>query len=104
MIGSTGLPPGSNAVLEVAEFRNELTVVVPKEKIVEIALFLRDDPWTAFDMLTVVTGIHFLQRDHDFEVLYHLYSLSKNHRLRLKIYLREGETVDSVTSVWPKAN
>lgn len=92
------------AVLEVAEFRGELTVVVPKERIVEIARFLRDDPSTAFDMLTVVTGVHFLGRDHDFEVLYHLYSLSRNHRLRLKVRLKEGETVDSVTSVWPGAN
>lgn len=92
------------AVLEVAEFRGEITVLVPKEGIVEIARFLRDDPGSAFDMLTVVTGVHFLGRDYDFEVLYHLYSVQKNHRLRLKVRLRENDTVDSVTPVWPGAN
>ena len=94
--------PGAR--LEVAEFRGEITVLVPKEGIVEIARFLRDDPGTAFDMLTVVTGVHFLGRDYDFEVLYHLYSVQKNHRLRLKVRLRENDTVDSVTPVWPGAN
>jgi NADH:ubiquinone oxidoreductase subunit C len=47
---------------------------------------------------------HFLGRDYDFEVLYHLYSVQKNHRLRLKVRLRENDTVDSVTPVWPGAN
>jgi len=91
-------------VLEAAAFRGELTIVVPKERIAAIALFLRDDPQSAFGMLIDLTGVHFLERDYDFEVVYHLYSLEKNHRLRLKVRLREKETVPSVTPVWPGAN
>jgi NADH/F420H2 dehydrogenase subunit C len=91
------------AVLEVTEFRGEITVLVPAERIVEIGRFLRDDPETAFDLLSVVTGVHFLGRDHDYEVLYHLKSLGRNHRLRLKVRAREGEPVPSVTAVWPGA-
>jgi len=91
-------------VLESAEFRGELTIVVPKDRVAAIALFLRDDKDSAFGMLTDLTGIHFLERDYDFEVVYHLYSLEKNHRLRLKVRLREKETVPSVTPVWPGAN
>ena len=70
----------------------------------DVARFLYSDPRTAFDMLTVVTGIHYVDRDYDYEVLYHLLSLPKNHRLRLKVRLREGETVPSVTPVWPGAD
>jgi len=92
------------AVGEVAEFRGEITVVIAREGLLDAARFLRDDPDTAFDMLTVVTGTHFLERDHEFEVLYHLYSIPRNHRLRLKVLLREGETVPSVVSIWPGAN
>ena len=91
------------AVADVAEFRGELTVVVPIGSLLEAARFLRDDPATAFDMLTVVTGTHYLERDYDFEVLYHLYSLQHNHRLRLKVRLREAETVPSVTGIWAGA-
>ena len=92
------------AVLDVAEFRGEITVLLEKEALLEAARFLRDDPETAFDMLTVVLGTHYLERDYDYEVLYHLYSLPKNHRLRLKVRLREGETVPSVVGIWPGAN
>ena len=37
-------------------------------------------------------------------MLYHLYSLPRNHRLRLKVRLNEGETVPSVVSIWPGSN
>jgi NADH/F420H2 dehydrogenase subunit C len=94
--------PGS--VLDAVEFRGEITVVVAKEALLDVARFLRDDPATAFDMLTVVTGTHYLERDYDYEVLYHLYSLTKNQRLRLTVRLREGDTVPSVTALWPGAN
>jgi NADH-quinone oxidoreductase subunit C len=97
----SGVP---EAVLEAGEFRGEITVVVPKERLVEAARFLRDDPEAAFDLLADLTGVHFLGRDYDFEVVYHLHSLAKNHRLRLKVRLREKETVPSVVPVWPGAN
>ena len=92
------------AVLDVAEFRGEITVLIAGGALTDIARFLRDDPETAFDMLSIVTGTHYLDRDYDYEVLYHLYSLPKNHRLRVKVRLREGGTVASVTPVWPGAN
>ncbi len=93
-----------NAVLETAEFRGEITLIVPAASIVEIARFLRDDPECAFDMLSCVLGTHFLERDYEYEVIYELFSLQRNHRLRLKVRLKEGETVPSVTPVWPGAN
>lgn len=92
------------AVLEAAEFRGEITVVVPADRIVEIALHLRDDPEADFDMLTVVTGTHYLGREYDYEVLYHLKSIRRNHRLRLKVRVREGDLVPSVTGVWSGAD
>ncbi len=92
------------AVLEETEFRGELTLLVPGEKIVEIGRYLRDDAQGDFSMLTGVVGLHFLERDYEHEVVYQLYSLEKNHRLRLKVRLRPGETVPSLTPVWPGAN
>jgi len=93
-----------DAVTEIAEFRGEITVVVSRDALADIARFLRDDPETAFDMLTAVTGTHFLDRDYDYEVLHHLLSLTRGHRLRIKIRLREGETLASVVPVWAGAN
>ena len=93
-----------DALLETREFRGEITAVVPRGRIVEIARFLKDDPGTAFDLLVIVTGTHYLGREYDFEVLYHLKSLRHGHRLRLTVRGREGETVPSVTGIWPGAD
>ena len=93
-----------DAVREENEFRGEITLLIPRERIVEVCRFLKDDPEADFAQLTCVIGTHFLERDYDYEVIYELLSLEKNHRLRLKVRLKEGETVPSVTSVWPGAN
>jgi len=92
------------AVLEVSEFRGELTVVVPRDAIVAICRFLRDDAVADCRMLCDLTALHYLERPHEHEVIYQLYSLVKNHSLRLKVRLAPWETIDTVTGVWPGAN
>ncbi len=96
------LRPG--AVLAVSEFRNELTVEIPREQGVEVCRILRDDRETACDMLTDLTAVHHLEGDYEYEVVYQLHALARNHRLRLKVRLRPGETVSSVTPVWRGAD
>jgi NADH-quinone oxidoreductase subunit C len=82
------------------------TAVVLASRMVEICEFLRDDPVTSFEMLTDLTAVDYLGvKEPRFEVVYHLYSLSKNHRLRLKIEVEEEDPrVPSVIRVWKAAN
>lgn len=94
----------TDAIIETVEFRGELTVVIKKEILVEICKFLRDDPDLRFDHLSDVSGVDFLERNPRFDISYHMYSIPKNHRLRLKVRVNEDETVTSVTSVWSTAN
>jgi NADH/F420H2 dehydrogenase subunit C len=89
---------------EVLEDRGEIMVVVPKDRLPDVARHLRDDKDCPFEMLTTVVGMHFLEGEHEHEVAYLLYSLSRNRRLRLKVRLRPGEAVQSLTPVWPGAN
>jgi len=96
------LVPG--AVLETVLFRNEVTVVVPAALIVAACRALKDDPESDCVMLTDVTSVHHLEGDFEHEVIYQLHSLEKNHRIRLKVKLRPGETIPSVTPVWKGAN
>jgi len=93
-----------DSILEIAEFRGELTLVVKRENIVPICLFLRDDPELSFNFLSDLTAVDRLGREPRFDVIYHLYSVDKNHRVRLKVRAEENETVPSVTSVWSNAN
>lgn len=85
-------------------FVGQLSVHVRAEAIVEVCKALRDDPETPFEYLSDLTCVHWPERDEaPFEVVYHLYSISKNERVRLKAAAGEAG-IDSVTSVWPTAN
>lgn len=92
------------AVLETTKFRDEVTCLVAPQKIVEICRFLKLDPDFSFDMLTDLTGIHFMDRDWEYEVVYHLYSFQNNCRLRLKIRLAETNRAPTMTDVWATAD
>ncbi len=94
----------AESILEVSEFKDELCVVARKENIVPVCQFLRDDPELVFNFLSDVCGADWPERKPRFEVVYNLYSVSKNHRVRLKVRVDDGESVPSVTSVWSAAN
>ena len=92
------------ALLETVRFRGEETAIVDGAAILEVCRFLKEDAACQFDMLTDVCGVHFLDRDYAFEVVYHLYSFRFNRRLRLKVRLGAQGRVPSVTSLWPTAD
>ena len=113
--------------LQVGEFRDMVTVVVPAENIREVSQFLRDEPSLRFDMLAELNGVDYLGfpgAKHRFGINYGLTSVSNNNRLWLKVFLdptREtgprtaprdevvleqgdpGLKIESVTAVWPGA-
>lgn len=95
----------SEVIRHHADHGDETAVLKP-EKLVEICTFLRDDPATSFEMLSDLTGVdYFGVREPRFEVVYHLYSLTKRHRLRLKVEAtEEAPSVPSVIRVWKSAN
>ena len=96
---------GEGAIAEIKQFRNEVTIVVHKEAILEVAKLLREDPVLDYDFLSDVCGVDWLGKTYRFEVVYHLYSLQHNSRLRLKVRLEEKEpSLLSVVEVWPTAN
>jgi len=86
-------------------FRNELTLTVQKDAIAEIARFLKENGDLDFNFLSDLCGVDRVETDDVFEVVYHLYSLSKNHRLRLKAPVpSDAPCLPTVTGVWKTAN
>ena len=78
------------------------SVTVPAERVVEVALFLRDDPELDCKFLNCLTAVDLMD---SFEVVYVLSSLAKNHILTLKARSgHESHIVPSVNSVWMGAN
>jgi NADH-quinone oxidoreductase subunit C len=93
-----------DAVKGASTFVGQLSVHVRADSIVEVCQSLRDDADTAFDYLSDLTCVHWPEHeDAPFEVVYNLYSISKNERVRLKAAAGE-EGIESVTGVWPTAN
>jgi NADH-quinone oxidoreductase subunit C len=94
----------ASAILEVKEFRGEITVLVKKEDIVTICTFLRDNEFCLFDYCSDLCGADAYTPENRFEVIYNLYSHPLNHRIRLKVFVHEDNAhCPSVTSVWPGA-
>ena len=95
----------AGAVLEALEFLGQVSLRIAADRIVPVCTFLRDDAEASFNYLSDLTCAHYpLQAARPLEVVYNLYSISRNERVRLKVGLAEGASVDSVTGVWPSAN
>ena len=92
-----------DAIGDASEFIGQLSINVAGEQIVAICNFLKDDSETSFNYLSDLTCVHYPdKKEAPFVVLYNLYSISRNERVRLKVHT--AGSVDSVTSVWPAAN
>ncbi len=93
------------AVVEATEFVGQLSVRIERERIVEVCDFLKRDAETPFDYLSDLTCVHYPEReDAPFEVVYNLYSIPGNERVRLKVRTTDAEGVETVAGVWPTAN
>lgn len=92
--------------LEVLQAFGEMTVVVARERIVEVCTYLKTAAGLEFNFLADICGADRGQEEEPrFEVNYHLFSTTKYHRLRLKVLLNDEDThVPSVTGVWRTAN
>jgi NADH-quinone oxidoreductase subunit C len=82
------------------------TFIVNKESIADIVKFLYDDEDLSFQYLTTLAGLHYPDnKGGEFGVMYQLHNLSKNERIRLKIFFSVDDlTVPSITSVFSAAN
>ena len=95
----------AQAVAEVIDFRGETTVVVPREHLRRAAEFLNADPGLRFTFLADITAVDKFPIEPRFELNYHLLSLERRARLRLKVRVSgQDPVVPSVVSVWPAAN
>jgi len=92
-----------SAILGVTDHAGELTVLIVRDAIVDVVTGLRDDPDLAYDQLMDLSGADYPERACRFDVNYHLLSLTKNRRIRIKLHTDETLAVPSLTSVYPVA-
>lgn len=92
------------SIKEASEFVGQLSINIVADQIVPICSFLKSDSEAPFDYLSDLTCVHYPEKKSaPFEVVYNLFSIPANERVRLKLQTTE-DGVESVTSVWPAAN
>jgi NADH-quinone oxidoreductase subunit C len=91
-----------DALREAWQDRKQAILVVDGARLLEIARFTRDDE--QFDLLSDLSAVDWPRREKRFDLVLNLYSFKKNERVRLKVFVGDGEKVASVSSVWPTAN
>ena len=88
-------------LLEAVDLVGEVSLTVDKAELVGCMVALRDQ--MHYQQLVEIAGVDYPDRPERFEVVYHLLSVTKNHRLRVKVQTDEATAVPSVTGVWPVA-
>lgn len=116
MINTTALPSEEKNLPRVRELlgdkvleshchRGDETIVVPAESIAETLEALRSDTDLDLEVLMDLCGVDRLPERPRFEVVYHMASIRKRHRLRVKVRVDERDpVVPTVSTLWPGAN
>jgi len=90
-----------SSVIEIVDQHFEISVTVARDALAAVLEVLRDQ--FAYQQLMEIAGVDYPERAERFEVCYHLLSVTKNHRLRVKVSTDEDHAVPSVTHLWPVA-
>jgi NADH-quinone oxidoreductase subunit C len=92
-----------DAVSDTQVFRDEITLMTTRERVVEVLTYLRDTQ--QFDMLTDETCVDYFPQEPRFGILYQLYSTTRNMRVRVKLMLSEYDrNVPTACGVYKAAN
>ena len=90
-----------NMLIEAVDAVGEVSLTVRREGVVDVCRTLRDR--FEYQQLMEIAGVDYPQRPERFDVVYHLLSLTKNHRIRVRVTTDEEQPVPSVTPLWPVA-
>jgi NADH-quinone oxidoreductase subunit C len=101
MVGKLKGQYGSG-IREASSYLGQNYLVVEPAIVFELLQILRDGE--QFDYCVDITAVHYPEREKQFDLLWILYSFSKNERIRVKIMIADGESVPSAVPIWATAN
>jgi NADH-quinone oxidoreductase subunit C len=84
--------------------RGVFWINIPKEALLPVVTLLRDDPSLDYQMLSDLFGVDYPDREKRFDILYNLYSLSRNRRAFLRVRVAQDEAVPTISAIFPNAN
>lgn len=90
-------------IIDTLDAHGEVTLTVDRLHLIDAMVLLRDTPGLEYQQLMEIAGVDYLDRAERFDVCYHLLSLTRNHRIRVRVTTDEEKPVPSVTVLWPVA-
>jgi len=90
-----------DAFLSAKDEVDEVSIDVRRESVADVLRALRDE--LDYQQLMEIAGVDYPERVERFEVVYHLLSVTRNHRLRIRVSTDEEKPVPTVTGVYPVA-
>lgn len=92
-------------VKPVADAYALLTVETSRDTIIDLLTYLKKDAALQFIYLTDITAIHYPEQENPIGVIYHVHSLVHNVRIRVKVFLPDGDIrIPTATGIWNGAN
>lgn len=93
-------------VVEITNFRDQVSVIVKKDRILKICRYLHDEPALCFDHLQDLCGVDYHgKKEPRFEVVYNLYSVRYRHKTRVRAQVTADDpSIKTVTSIWAGAD
>ena len=91
------------AVLDVVDHAGELTALIQRDALLDVITGLRDAPELQFNQLVDLCGADYPERPLRFDVNYHMLSLQRNRRIRVKLHTDGDSPVASLTGIFPNA-
>jgi NADH-quinone oxidoreductase subunit C len=91
-----------SGIREANAYLGQNYVIIEASIASEVLQILRDRE--QFDYCVDITAVHYPEREKQFEVIWILYSFSRNERIRVKTMIADGESIPSAVPIWAAAN
>lgn len=92
-------------IKEISEFNGQVSVIVARERIIEIIRYLHDSPELDFDHLQDICGVDYMNKKPiRFEVVYQLFSITQEHSIRIRAEVPEEDpSIETLSNIWEGA-
>src|SRR3546814_19926065 len=87
-------------IVDTLDAVGEIALTIDRPRLIEAMIGLRDTPGLQYQQLMEIAGVDYPDREDRFDVCYHLLSLTKNRRLRVRVITDDVKPVPSVTGIW----
>ena len=88
-------------LVEASDLVGEVSLTIDRDRLVAAMTALRDTPRLEYQQCLEIAGVDYPSRAERFDVVYCLLSLTRNHRIRVRVTTDEVQPVPSVTGIWP---